>query len=157
MNTDQLDVLGPILIGNNYKGTFPAHHRALYRLFTTENKPFGVIVNTDTAKYNGQHWIAIYVDRAHKKCFVFDSFGNADYSFHPDWRLLTRHHNTDVWFNTRIVQKARNTCALHCLYFLYYIHHYKMKPTVVVRNMNDSKVKRFISTVYRNFNRNKTH
>ena len=68
MNADELDVLGRKLMGNNYKGTFPAHHHALFRLFTTERKAFSVIVNTDTAKYNGQHWIAIYVDRPKKKC-----------------------------------------------------------------------------------------
>ena len=141
MNTGELNRIGRQILGPSFKGTYSAHHPALRRLFlNTHKKKFCVILNTDTAKYEGQHWIAIYVDRLRKKCYVFDSYGNSPQYFHADWDYLTKHLDTKVWYNKKRVQLAKDTCGLHALYFLHFVVYSKLKPSRIVSTMNDSSV-----------------
>ena len=141
MNTDEVNRIGRKIIGPTFKGTFSAHHPTLRKLFlNTRKSRFCVILNTDSAKYKGQHWIAIYVDRPRKKCYVFDSYGHSPKFFHRDWEYLTKHLDSSVWHNKKRVQFAEDTCGLHCLYFLHFAVYSKLKPSRVVNTMSDDSV-----------------
>ena len=141
MNTDELNTIGRKIIGPKFKGTFSAHHPTLRKLFLNMRKSkFCVILNTDSAKYKGQHWIAIYVDRTRKKCYVFDSYGHSPDFFHQDWKYLTKNLDSAVWHNKKRVQFAEDTCGLHCLYFLHFAVFSKLKPSRIVNTMSDASI-----------------
>lgn len=64
-----------------YLGTYPSN---IYQLMpftkllntTKHYKKIGLILNLDTHKQQGSHWVAIYVDNIQKTIEFFDSIGN---------------------------------------------------------------------------------
>ena len=141
MDTSEVNRIGRKIIGSKFKGTFSAHHPTLRKLFlNTRKSQFCVILNTDSALYKGEHWIAIYVDRTKKKCYVFDSYGYSPKFFHRDWSYLTKHLDSQVWHNKKRIQFAGNTCGLHCLYFLHFVVYSKLSPSRIVNTMTDESV-----------------
>ena len=79
--------------------------------------PSSYIVNTDSAKKKGRHWIALYFESS-KLCDIFDSYGLTPfgriYSFASD-NSETVHYN-----NLFLQDPSSKLCGLYCLYFLYY-------------------------------------
>ena len=141
MDTNQVNRIGRKIIGAKFNGTFSAHHPTLRKLFLNGRKrEFCVILNTDTDRYKGEHWIAIYVNRPRKICYVFDSYGYSPKFFHQDWGYLTKHLNSAVWHNKKRVQFVADTCGHHCLYFLHYVVYSKLKPSHIVNTMSDESV-----------------
>ena len=141
METNQVNKIGRRIIGAKFKGTFSAHHPTLRKLFLNPSKnEFCVILNTDPDRYKGEHWIAIYVNRPRKICYVFDSYGYSPKFFHQDWSYLTKHLNSAVWHNKKRVQFAADTCGYHCLYFLHHVVYTKLKPSHIVNTMSDESV-----------------
>ena len=57
-------------IDNNFIGCYPYDKLPMIE---SKNNFFSTIINTDSAKEKGDHWVAMRMTE--KKCFYFDSFG----------------------------------------------------------------------------------
>ena len=53
------------LLGNKFRGVFPQDKADL--------RPGYSVINVDTSKQKGSHWVALYI--TNKTCYIFDSFG----------------------------------------------------------------------------------
>lgn len=74
---------------HGYQGTIPSDY--INKIKPTK-KPFSFIINVDTSKQPGTHWIAIYIDPdREKEVDIFDSFARDPDDISPDFqdRLLT--------------------------------------------------------------------
>ena len=62
---DTIDNIGKDLFHSNWRGCHPSNQIVC--------KPGYQIINVDTSKQAGSHWIGIFT--THKNCYIFDSFG----------------------------------------------------------------------------------
>ena len=84
------------------------------------------IVNTDSHKSRGMHWLAIYKYR--NKCYVFDSFAR-------DVRLLSRYFRHKHWINVefnRIESYHQSNCGQLSLAWLIVFDKFKTKCIGVI-------------------------
>lgn len=88
--------------------------------------PCSVVVNLDTSKQKGSHWICIHID-VQKKTEYFDSYGfppmNHDF-------VVFMQKNSKVWtFNTRGLQGYFSSVyCKYCIVYLYFkTRHYPLK------------------------------
>lgn len=77
--------------------------------------PFGIVVNTDSDKEPGEHWVSIYIDK-NKTPLYFDSFGLPP--LHED--IISYLENYGQWcYNTLTLQHPEsNSCGWYCIEFL---------------------------------------
>ena len=74
-------------------------------------KPGIFVINTDSAKNSGQHWVAAYVEKDATE--FFDSFAQ-----HPKDYGLDKFLRGRIACNDRIVQGLFSiTCGYHCLFY----------------------------------------
>jgi hypothetical protein len=66
LNTTELNNMGKHLFRSKYLGTVPQDN-------VTFGKSGYMIVNTDTSKGKGKHWVALYITP--KTVYVYDSYG----------------------------------------------------------------------------------
>lgn len=115
--------------------------------------PISFIVNTDTSREPGKHWVAFYLENPHYGDF-FDSYGYRPEHLAPEFEtFLSR--NVEHWnHNERKVQgDFSTTCGQFCLYFLHHrcrgydarqiIDTFSKDPEV-----NDDTVNRFVNETY---------
>ena len=142
MDTLQLEKKGKQIIGSDtFKGVFPAHHPNIETFLTSyPDQTWSIILNTDTKKYPGQHWVALLCDVTNNTSYFFDSYGYSARHHHQDWALLLNTYLRYKWDNKKRVQYASNTCGLHCLFFLDKVTHSASSANTVVNNMSDDVV-----------------
>ena len=94
-----------------FKGTFPRD-----MLPKTLSRPGCVIINTDTAKEPGTHWVCVYLDKE-GTAHYFDSFGLC-----PEFKEIREFLNriSTKWeSNTICFQSIYSaTCGMYCVYYL---------------------------------------
>ena len=88
--------------------------------------PCSVIVNLDSSKQKGSHWVCIHID-VQEKAEYFDSYGfppvNQDF-------VAFMQKNAKVWtYNTRGLQDYfSSVCGNYCVVYLYFkTRHYTLK------------------------------
>ena len=93
-----------------FEGVYPAD-----RLPRQVSWPCCMIINTDPADEQGEHWVAVYIDGAGVGVY-FDSFGRAP----PRTFGSFLHRNTvELTYNSKVLQSVYSyTCGYYCLYFL---------------------------------------
>lgn len=97
---------------NLFLGVFPRD-----RLPMNIKYPSGLILNTDTSKKQGEHWLAIFYDKDGHAEF-FDSYG-----VHPSFYKLDTYINktsTSWTFNNQKLQSFSTFCGHYCCLFLLY-------------------------------------
>ena len=114
MNTDTINHL--LRYETRYKGAFPCD---MIPDFTDQE--YSVVVNTDNATKDGEHWTAVIVTR--DIVYYFDSFGRHynNKSFPDDYRLILRKlvSGKSLKYNDKVLQSFQsNTCAEFCIHFI---------------------------------------
>ena len=84
------------------------------RIPVLETFPYAAIINTDPAKYSGQHWVAVYVNSPHSVEY-FDSYGEL-----PNKNICSFLDNFSyVRRSTLALQRLdTNSCGHYCIYFI---------------------------------------
>ena len=95
-----------------FRGVFPCD---LLPHFVNQGIPHAFIINLDTHKEPGSHWVALYISSGGHAVY-FDSFGA------PPFKLINsfilRNSRTQV-FNSMVIQSlTTQTCGLYCIYFI---------------------------------------
>ena len=128
-------------------GVFPRN-----KIAAVEAYPCSLVVNLDSNKEKGSHWVCIY----------FDNIGRAEYfcSYgrepeHQDILQFLKKYSTSqpIW-NTKCLQNIiATTCGQWCLYFLHFRHRHKTMEAIVKQfscdyARNDAFVVKFINKYY---------
>ena len=101
-------------ISNNFLGVFALNE--IPRTITSLPKCF--IFNTQTRDQDGEHWLAIYLDK-NRKCYFFDSYGLS-----PQYYNLSAYINSiSISFNWNMKRLQGNStyCGFYCIAFLHSI------------------------------------
>ena len=78
-------------------------------------KPAALIINLDTSKQPGSHWVCLYFDKK-AGCEYFDSYGRT-----PSKKLINymRKYATKIKYSKKCVQQLLTaTCGQYCVYYL---------------------------------------
>lgn len=90
---------------------------------TIKNYPSCFILNTKPRASNGEHWLAIYINRE-KVLYFFDSYG-----FSPQFYDLNSFiDNNSILYewNTNRIQGQKPYCGYYCVLFLLYVTRKKL-------------------------------
>ena len=80
-----------------------------------QRRPFTLVINTDVAAEDGEHWLALYAPRGSSKIEMFDSFG-------LDPKLYSLHQSLSfsISFSNRTIQDiSSKVCGHYALLFIY--------------------------------------
>jgi hypothetical protein len=113
MNTLQLQKILEFYSNNKkiYFGIF-----SIDKLPIIDKFPSCLIMNNQTSREEGQHWVAIYFNKR-KKCEFFDSFGKSP-RFYGIMDYLQK-YSTGIKYSKRVVQSNVSPyCGLYCVFFL---------------------------------------
>ena len=108
-----------LITSKNFLGCFPLDELPYF----PKRLPATLIVNTDTAIGNGDHWLALVLGK--DKCFFFDSFGLPiveEYLL----KFLEPHYNIVTYSNVCIQHIKSNKCGEFCILF---VKHVQCKTT----------------------------
>ena len=114
-NNIQLLKLGKMLFGDRFKNVYTSDDSI--RLSNNQC----CIVNTDSSRQTGMHWISLYKYRDHY--FVFDSFGR-------DVKTLSKYFKFKNWINvehTRRESYKQSNCGQLSMTFCLIFDKYKTK------------------------------
>jgi len=112
---------------------------------------FAVVINSDTAKSPGMHWLAIFKERSKKQIEFFDSCSMPLSFYNPSIGHFLENHANAVLSNCdRIQSEFTNTCGHFCIYYL--LHRTSGKSFEAILNdfsltdlpSNDHIVKQFV-------------
>jgi hypothetical protein len=94
----------------NFVGVFPRDK--LPNMLKISKFPCCFVLNTDTSKLKGSHWVAVYYPKRNI-CEFFDSYG-----------MLPSAYSIDINpsdYNQKRLQSYKSTvCGQYCIYFLYH-------------------------------------
>lgn len=127
MNSSQIS---QILTKNPYTKTKFLACTACDQIPFGKKFPYLVVVNTDTARNTGRHWVLIFVESV-KKAEYFDSFGQA-----PNPQISQYLQNFEkVFYSKQCVQKDwSEACGIFCI--LYAIQRCRgQKPQKIVSSL----------------------
>ena len=112
MNTSQINTLmrSDPVTKQFYGGAFPCDK------IPKPLKPSCYIVNTDTSKNSGEHWVALFVNtlNSSKSCY-FDSYGRPPNTHIA--KYLDEHCPHYQQSTCRIQGVLASTCAFYCIHF----------------------------------------
>ena len=152
MNTEEL--LGSINSDDVVRGTFGGvlpRDKLPKKLIG--GFPRTYIVNTDTSREPGKHWVAFYLENEHYGEF-FDSYGNAPGHLAREFETFLQRRVERYSYNDKKLQGDYSTvCGQFCLF---YLHHrcrgYDMREiTRMFRKdpeINDILVNEFVNSEY---------
>lgn len=114
-----------------FKGCFAAD-----KLPKTFKKPALFIVNTQEAKFSGEHWISIYIsEKGH--CEYFDAFGQQPSVLHHI-KFIKKHCTSCVYSNNQIQGPFSSKCGqFSCSFLLYKSRHRTIKSFLNVFSQTD--------------------
>ena len=108
-----------LVTSKNFLGCFPLDELPYF----PQRLPASLIINTDTSKGNGDHWLALVLDK--NKCFYFDSFGlPVVEKYLLDY--LEPYYNTVTYSDVCIQDIESEKCGGFCVMF---VKHVKNKTT----------------------------
>ena len=97
----------------DFHGVYPRD-----RLPRTVDYPSSYVLNTDTSKRPGEHWVAVYFHSLRRGSY-FDSYGIPP--FHKQFIKFMNNHSETWTFNDTVVQAPfSSVCGHYCVYFLLY-------------------------------------
>lgn len=110
MDTHQINSL--LRKYNLFKGTFPRD-----MIPSPESRPAAFIVNTDSSREDGEHWVALIVTKRNR-CIYFDPFG-----FPPLHRdiinFIKREAPEGLFYSSMSLQNiSSDVCGKYCVYFV---------------------------------------
>jgi hypothetical protein len=96
---------------SNFLGVFP---RDL--LPQVKKVPCSAVINTDSSREPGQHWIAFYVDEK-RVCTFFDSYGRRPSEFNLDSYFQS--FSLEIKYNDQQIQSVKSSsCGHFCIFFI---------------------------------------
>jgi hypothetical protein len=84
--------------------------------FTKMDFPCSLVVNTDTSKQPGTHWLAVYYDK-NGNCYFFDSMAFSPQFYNLD-NVLLKHAKSLVYSTFPIQSYYSDFCGLYCVLFI---------------------------------------
>ena len=113
MDTNEINTIVKSLGISNFLGVF-----AVNELIFIPSKSTGTLIfNTEPAQENGQHWIAICINKA--SVFYFDSL-NTDFYLSAYVIIFLQRLRKNVFFsNIQIQTEKSDNCGIHCLVFCF--------------------------------------
>ena len=122
-----------LVTSKNFLGCFPLDKLPYF----PQRFPASLIVNTDTSKGNGNHWLALVLDK--NKCFYFDSFGLPVVEKYL-LKYLEPHYNVVTYSDVCLQHIKSNKCGQFCILF---VKHVKNKTTYdkFLSNFNHKNLK----------------
>lgn len=112
--TSELNALGKHYFGTKYHGTYPSD-----MIPTLSVKQPYAIINVDTSKQTGSHWVGVYRDAVKRKYLVFDSFGRKTKKLIP--AMYKKYKPTDTDYDKN--QKTSDSdCGFRSIAFLRVCH-----------------------------------
>lgn len=129
-----------------FLGTFPCD-----RIPAPDRRPACAVINTDTHRGKGRHWVAIFLPTSpDKQASYFDSFGEV-----PGPQVLSylsKHAPTGFQHTEHRIQGVlASTCGLYCIYFCIMMGRGQSMQTILNRfhpseaAMNDTVITRFLN------------
>jgi hypothetical protein len=80
-----------------------------------QRRPFALVINTDVAAGDGEHWLALFGPRDSIKIEMFDSFG-----LNPKLYSLNQSLSCSISFSNRTIQDiSTKVCGHYALLFIY--------------------------------------
>jgi hypothetical protein len=108
--TNQVNELGHKYFGSKFHGTYSSDQLPTL----TSTKPYAVI-NVDSSRQSGSHWVALCYCASKKQTLIFDSFGRLTRVLIPSVFKKYNTIDTDYDHNQLISQ---NTCGQKSLAFI---------------------------------------
>ena len=99
----------------NFLGCYPLDELPYF----PRRLPASLIVNTDTSIGNGDHWLALVLEK--DKCFYFDSFGLPiveDYIL----KFIEQHYNVVTYSDVCIQHIQSDKCGKFCILFVKHVN-----------------------------------
>ena len=103
---NQLNGIGHKLLGCKFKGVYPSDK--IPKL--NDLAPYAIL-NLDTSKEPGSHWIAIAKHPHENRTIMYDSFGRSDKKIIPD---LQKSHNGRIYDARADVKIEQNILEANC-------------------------------------------
>ena len=119
MNTEELlrCVQSDNVLRQNFKEVLP---RDKLPKKVVKQFPVSYIVNTDTSREEGKHWVTVYLENDEWRDF-FDSYGNPPSSLAEEFEKFLKRNVVSYSFKDRRLQGAYSTvCGQFCLFYLYH-------------------------------------
>lgn len=111
----------------------------------------GLILNTDSVGAPGQHWVAIFIDRAKKSVEYYDPVGKPPHAnMKSALKLLTPHHYTFV-YNKYQHQKENGECGMFSIVFLLHRASGKSVSSFAALQPNDEQMTFLRSQIFGDF------
>src|SRR5690348_15687689 len=117
MNSDQLRKI----LHQFVPLTFDDQVLASDQLDFIRKKKFAVILNSDTSKENGMHWLGLFKESEDVNIVeFFDSFGMPIEFYSPHLKRFLLIRRYDVLHNFKPLQSMNSeVCGQYCIYFLF--------------------------------------
>ena len=113
--TGQINYLGARLLHGTDVRWLGAFARDRIPELKHERRPFALVINTDVAADDGEHWLALFGPRDSSKIEMFDSFG-----LDPKLYSLDQSLSCSISFSTRTIQNiSTKVCGHYALLFIY--------------------------------------
>ena len=117
-----------------------------------KSKPAFFVINTHKAKYNGEHWVAIYIP-VKGYAIYFDSYGFPPR--HTEIKTFLKNNSNKYIYNKRQLQSSVSVvCGEYCCMFLLYQCRKKNLKSFYTRfgrkslSSNDSKIQSSFKTSF---------
>ena len=113
--TGQINYLGSRLLHGTDVRWLGAFARDQIPDLKHQRRPFALVINTDVAAEDGEHWLALYGPRGSSKLEFFDSFG-----LDPKLYSLDQSLSCSFTFSQRTIQDiSTKVCGYYALLFIY--------------------------------------
>ena len=109
-------------------------------VFSWDNKPsitqypHFYIVNTQTSKNPGEHWLVIFVLNSFT-VEIFDSLALLNSRFSYIYKYFKATFTNVLFNNQRLQPLETSTCGIHCLYYAYQKCKFKQNLNIVIRRI----------------------
>ena len=110
--TDDINHIMRLFFGNQALPTVP------YDYYNPNNEVSYCVINTDSSKENGEHWVAVYKKR--NKLYIYDSFGRKTNNILKEFYNKMTKHGFKIIESKRDPEQAdkQEDCGLRCVSFL---------------------------------------
>ena len=110
-------VLAPLL-GSVFGGCWPSDMLPTEKITT---RPIYYVVNTHDQSREGEHWIAIMIERETDRASFFDSFGlGPDYPHYPKsfMKFLSLNASEILYNRNQVQDVSSSSCGAHAIFVL---------------------------------------
>lgn len=115
MNTKEVTAIlrNDLLARRQFCGVYPRNKLPMLPAIT---KPSTYVINTDSSRGVGEHWVAVYFN-GRGKAEYFDSFGFPP--MHSDIKSFILKHCNNYLYNKRLIQDLTSSmCGVYAVYYV---------------------------------------